>query len=123
MIRRSARQNRLLDVGRLSRVLRFRRQRSRACNYTVTAIQTPVAIESDRRATPATKQAHIQVEAREPAVSRRLVPTSSYGEIWQQHIAGLPCFIVDIVLSPDALATLRERKVPRAISELLGGRI
>jgi hypothetical protein len=32
--------------------------------------------------------------------------------------------IVDIVLSPEtASATLRERKVPRAISELPGGRI
>lgn len=59
-------------------------------NYRLTATKTPVASDNDSKATPATKQAHIQVEMREPAVSRRLVLTSSYGGIWQQHMAAGP---------------------------------
>jgi hypothetical protein len=87
-------------------------RRCRACNYSVTASQIPVASDSDRKVAPVIKQTHIQVEALEPTVSLRLVRTPSYGGIWQQHIASAFCLIVDIVLSPDtAPVSLRERKV------------
>jgi hypothetical protein len=95
--------------------------RRRACNYSVTATQIPVASDSDRKVTPAIKQTHIQVEALEPTVSRRLVRTLSYGGIWQQHIASAFCLIVDIVLSPEtAPVSLRERKVVQAIPNFPG---
>jgi hypothetical protein len=113
----------MLMVGSL-RCGEVSRRRCRTCNYTVTATQIPVASDSDRKVTPAIKQTHIQVEALEPTVSRRLVRTPSYGGIWQQHIASAFCLIVDIVLSPEtAPVSLRERKVLQAIPNFPGDRI
>jgi hypothetical protein len=87
----------------------------------VTATQIPVASDSDRKVTPAIKQTHIQVEALESTVSRRVVRTPSSGGIWQQHIASASRLIVNIVLSSEiAPVSLRERKVLQVIPNFRG---